>query len=1240
MKNFFYSLLIFPLSLFGQNYSLDFSYGNYGRIPTSETLSNFESFTMEFWYYHTSVSNDDEHIVGTEYFGGNRYVMGSHNGRLWPRISDGNNGIGPVDYYSGSISNQYLANTWTHLAMSYNGEVLSFFINGELIDSEEGQIASFGPINEYLVINRHTWDTGSSSRLTGQIDELRISNTARYSNNFIPQTEEFISDEFTAGLWHFNNDFNDYSGNGNHGTHVGTSYSENTPILIIGCADPLAYNYNPEATEDDGSCEYFILGCTDVESLNYDEDATQDDGSCEYKSSELMYSGCDDPEANNYNPNATINDSTCFYDHQLLEQFDMTFASNFNYESIQLEEGKDYKIVISGSYGVAWNNGKDAAYYFQCCDWSSDEISISNEIWLDGTSYRPITNHYKEHHEYVYSITGSNQPLVFEFSDVAYGDNFGSLNIEIWNSNSANNDSSSTTSNQTINVPNDYSTIQEAIDASSDGDTIMVSPGTYIESTTLQIINKQVSIISTSGPEETIISGNNSHRVLYIENPINSEIVFEGFTVSDGIPGSDNHASAIKVESGKVNCHNLIIENNGNGGGNTVAYGSGIDNTFFRDCIIRNNSVENYAGLRSSTNIRCILYGNSGWNNTCVLLDGYSENCVVYNNGGGYGSGLAGGNAVNCIFWNNSGNAGWNAESIKYSNVQGGHSGEGNIDSDPLFTDPGNDNFTLLAGSPCIDSGDPDSSLDPDGTVADMGAYYFDQGDPTVIYGCTDPAAINYEETANLDDGSCDFFSIDTTISDIINVPEDYSTIQEAIDASDNGDEIQVSAGTYYVNDLNVNKDLTITGEDISNTFLHGSGSHRIMTISSPGNSLLTISNFTITDGHAQSNGGYVVGFVDDNDYSVTEFNHIVFENNGGNTGGVIFRGNGWENTTYKNCIVRNNTAENYAGLGSSTVIGTVLYGNSGWNNTGVLQNCNSFNCTVYNNSGGFMFNPWTVGGMTDGVATNCIFWGNGGYNGQQTYNAESVTYSNVQGGHSGEGNIDSDPLFTDLGNNDFTLLTGSPCIDSGDPDSSLDPDGTVADMGAYYFDQYAIDESINDIDILTDSIVSLNNLITSLDQELYEALENQMQVISINLLEGWNIIGYTLYEPQDAVATLQEITDIIEIVKNNAAEVYWPEYGFNGIGDLIPGQGYQIKVTEEYSGFTYLDTEGQRIELTPTVPQWAIDMEVEMHPNDIRTLVRVVNLLGQEVNPEMEPKGSVLLYLYNDATVEKKLVE
>ena len=62
--------------------------------------------------------------------------------------------------------------------------------------------------------------------------------------------------------------------------------------------------------------------------------------------------------------------------------------------------------------------------------------------------------------------------------------------------------------------------------------------------------------------------------------------------------------------------------------------------------------------------------------------------------------------------------------------------------------------------------------------------------------------------------------------------------------------------------------------------------------------------------------------------------------------------------------------------------------------------------------------------------------------------------------------------------------------------------------------------------------------------------------------------------------------------------------------------------------------------ELDPTVPQWAIDMPVDVHPNDIRTLIRVVNMLGQEVVPEHQFKGEVLLYLYNDGTVEKKIVQ
>jgi len=68
-----------------------------------------------------------------------------------------------------------------------------------------------------------------------------------------------------------------------------------------------AENYNPEATEDDGSCEY-ILGCTDSEALNYNSEATLDDGSCENP-----VPGCIDPNAVNYNENANQSDGSCQY---------------------------------------------------------------------------------------------------------------------------------------------------------------------------------------------------------------------------------------------------------------------------------------------------------------------------------------------------------------------------------------------------------------------------------------------------------------------------------------------------------------------------------------------------------------------------------------------------------------------------------------------------------------------------------------------------------------------------------------------------------------------------------------------------------------------------------------------------------------------------------------------------------------------------------------------------------------
>jgi len=56
-------------------------------------------------------------------------------------------------------------------------------------------------------------------------------------------------------------------------------------VIIKGCMDEDANNYDEEVTEDDGSCEFDpepVEGCTNSTALNYDEDATVDDDSCEY----------------------------------------------------------------------------------------------------------------------------------------------------------------------------------------------------------------------------------------------------------------------------------------------------------------------------------------------------------------------------------------------------------------------------------------------------------------------------------------------------------------------------------------------------------------------------------------------------------------------------------------------------------------------------------------------------------------------------------------------------------------------------------------------------------------------------------------------------------------------------------------------------------------------------------------------------------------------------------------------
>ncbi|MFQ6610292.1 MAG: right-handed parallel beta-helix repeat-containing protein, partial [Fidelibacterota bacterium] len=92
--------------------------------------------------------------------------------------------------------------------------------------------------------------------------------------------------------------------------------------------------------------------------------------------------------------------------------------------------------------------------------------------------------------------------------------------------------------------------------------------------------------------------------------------------------------------------------------------------------------------------------------------------------------------------------------------------GTTNISVDPLFSDPSNGDYSLLPESPCIDAGNPGSPLDPDGTISDMGAIYFDQSVECPIYG-----DLNQDEIVNISDIiitlACILYEEDCSCSDM-----------------------------------------------------------------------------------------------------------------------------------------------------------------------------------------------------------------------------------------------------------------------------------------------------------------------------------------------------------------------------------------------------------------------------------------------------------------------------------------
>jgi len=95
-------------------------------------------------------------------------------------------------------------------------------------------------------------------------------------------------------------------------------------------------------------------------------------------------------------------------------------------------------------------------------------------------------------------------------------------------------------------------------------------------------------------------------------------------------------------------------------------------------------------------------------------------------------------------------------------------------------------------------------------------------------------------------------------------------------------------------------------------------------------------------------------------------------------------------------------------------------------------------------------------------------------------------------------------------------------------------------------------------------------------------------QDIPLELQEGWNMFGYSCYEPMDVIEAFSPVVDKVVIVKDNSGAVYMTEFGFNGIGNLQYNQGYQIKTTQAITDFQFCST------IVPFFPQYQIGDLIE----------------------------------------------
>lgn len=325
-------------------------------------------------------------------------------------------------------------------------------------------------------------------------------------------------------------------------------------------------------------------------------------------------------------------------------------------------------------------------------------------------------------------------------------------------------------------VPDDYSTIQAAIDASKKGGHVIVKPGTYYEN--IDFKGMPITIRSEQGPEVTVINGTQTDSVVVFKNNEDQYSMLDGFTITNG--KANNGGGIYCANASPILKNNIVINNqataNYGGGGiycsnanpfiydnsiteNTATVAGGGLRLEYCSPLITHNTISNnhaFDGGGISTDHfngaveNNVISGNNATRSAGGFACSYSSSPTVINNtitgnsakngGGMYFSYSSNANVSNTIIWDNTATA--SGPQIKiysanptftYCDIQGGWSGFGNIDEDPMFSDPVNGDYHLTLTSPCINRGTdtnaPGDDMDKEGRpcmgTVDIGADEF-----------------------------------------------------------------------------------------------------------------------------------------------------------------------------------------------------------------------------------------------------------------------------------------------------------------------------------------------------------------------------------------------------------------------------------------------------------------------------------------------------------------------------------